>query len=191
MTKDDMVELLGELLGFIKSDELGLKVAETWLDACERGGWKSVEEVRALPFTLLTNCRDIGFVEHTIAVTKGAYGLAMGQEEAYETMPYPVDYDRLIAGGLLHDVGKLVEFEKDGKGGYQMSHNGKCTGYPISGAIIAAQHGVPDEILNIIACHGDEGDGCPQVIENVFLHQADLAASNPMVMMEKGTLILE
>ena len=58
----------------------------------------------------------VNFVEHTIAVTKGAYELAKAQEEVYSKMPYNIDYNRLLAGGLLHDVGKLLEFERDNDG---------------------------------------------------------------------------
>ena len=46
------------------------------------------------------------------------------------------------------------------------------------------------EIQNIIICHAKEGEGRPQRIEGVFIHQADFATFNPAVMKEKGQLIL-
>ena len=49
--------------------------------------------------------------------------------------------------------------------------------------------GMYDEIVNIIGCHAKEGDGRPQVIETVFIHQADFATFNPLVMLKKGDLI--
>jgi len=45
--------------------------------------------------------------------------------------------------------------------------------------------------VNIVACHGKEGEGRPQVIETVLIHQADFSTFNPLVMLQKGELILE
>jgi HD superfamily phosphodiesterase len=104
-------------------------------------------------------------------------------------MPYKINFDYLYAGGLLHDVGKLMEIEPDGIGGYQKSLAGKYARHPISGAILAAQMGIPEPVLNIIICHAKEGDGRPQVIEAVLVHQADFATFNPLVMKQKGLLI--
>ena len=96
--------------------------------------------------------------------------------------------DRLIAAGLLHDVGKLLEFEPDETGGYRKSHLGRCARHPISGAILAAECGADEELVNTIACHAKEGDGRPQVVETVLIHQADFATFNPLVMKAAGKL---
>ena len=143
-----------------------------------------------MPFTLLTKTHGISLVDHTVAVTEGALALARAQADAYARMPYKVDMDRLIAGGLLHDVGKLVETEKDEQGGFRKSRKGMYARHPISGAIIAARCGMPDDIVNTIACHAKEGDGAPKVLETVLIHQADFATFDPLVMMEKGQLIV-
>ena len=52
-----------------------------------------------------------------------------------------------IAGGLLHDVGKLLEIEKTPQEVFCKSHQGKCARHPISGAILVAQAGLPDEMV--------------------------------------------
>ena len=116
--------------------------------------------------------------------------LARTQTNAYARMPYEVNLDRLITGGLLHDVGKLVETEKNEKGGFRKSRKGMYARHPISGAILAAKCGLPDDIVNTIACHAKEGDGAPKVLETVLIHQADFATFDPLVMLEKGQLIL-
>ncbi|HOB72412.1 MAG TPA: hypothetical protein PKM18_11580, partial [bacterium] len=69
------------------------------------------------------------------------------------------------------------------------SYAGKCARHPISGAIAAAKAGLPMEIQNIIICHAKEGEGRPQRIEGVFIHQADFATFDPCVMKQKGLLI--
>ena len=189
ITESDIERLFESILSRIENSDLKQKTIRAWVLACERGGWKSVEQLKTMPFTLLTNTRGINFIEHTIAVTEGACGLAKAQENTYREMPYKIDYDRLLAGGLLHDVGKLLEFEPDGKGGFQKSLSGKCARHPISGTAIAYEVGLADEVLNTIACHAKEGDGRPQVVETVLIHQADFGTFNPLVMMENNTLI--
>lgn len=189
ITKDEIRELFKHLLDRIESDWLREKVLEVWEEGCKRGGWESIEELNSMPFTLLTDTRGVNFIQHTIAVTEGAVGLAEAQMNTYPTMPYSIDMDRLIAGGLLHDVGKLLEIEKDGHGGYRKSKNGMCARHPISGTILAAEAGLPDEVLNTIACHAKEGDGRPQVVETILIHQADFATFDPLVMAAKGQLI--
>jgi len=190
IAKSDIERLFENQLSKIKNARFRDLVIETWVKGCEEGKWESVEEISKIPFTLLTDAKGVNLIEHTITVTEGAHQLALAQQQNYRNMPYKIDMDRLIAGGLLHDVGKLLEFEKDGKGGYRKSFSGKIARHPISGAILAAKVGVPDEIVNIIACHAKEGEGRPQVVETVLIHQADFATFDPLVMLEKGQLIV-
>ena len=189
ITKNDIEKLFSAQLEQMKDAELRNRVVDTWVEGCKQGGWESVGELVELPFTLLTPCHGVNFLEHTIAVTDGAIALAKCQIDTYKKMPYEINMDRLIAGGILHDVGKLMEIEKDGSGGYRKSRAGQCARHPISGAILAAKMGFDDELVNTIGCHAKEGDGRPQVIETVLIHQADFATFNPLVMLNKSTLI--
>jgi putative nucleotidyltransferase with HDIG domain len=104
-------------------------------------------------------------------------------------MPYAIDMDRLVAGGLLHDVGKLLEIERRADGTFGKSRAGNLARHPISGAILAARAGLSPEVINVIACHAKEGDGAPKVVETVLVHQADFATFDPLVMQGKGTLV--
>ena len=177
------------ILDKIQNEDIREKTVQCWVMAADDGGWKP-EQILDIPFTLLTETRGINLVEHTVAVTLGAAGLAKAITETYTTMPFEINWDYLYAGGLLHDVGKLKEIElADGK--YRKSHNGRCTRHPISGAILADRVGLPIEIVNIIGCHAKEGDGRPQRVETVLIHQADFATFNPMVMLAGGSLIEE
>ncbi len=186
---EDIRELFADLLTEITAEDLREKVIAAWVLACAEGGWEDLEQVRTMPFTLLTDCGGIGFVEHTVAVTRGALGLAEAQQAAYDRLPYAIDRDRLIAGGLLHDVGKLLEIEPDSSGGYRKSHKGRCTRHPISGTVVAARVGLGPEVQNSIACHSKEGDGRPKTVETIFIHQADFATFDPLTARAAGTLI--
>ena len=172
----------------IEDTNLRTKVVDIWVKAAEKAGW-APDELNQIPFTLLTDTEGIDLIQHTIAVTEGALGIANAIRENYETMPFEINFDWLIAGGLLHDVGKVLEIEKAGDK-YRKSYSGKCARHPISGAILVAMEGLPEELVNMVACHAKEGDGRPQRVETVLIHQADFAVFNPMVMLEKGLLIV-
>jgi putative nucleotidyltransferase with HDIG domain len=189
VTAKDVEGLFHDQLSSIENEGTRKQTVATWVEAAKLGGWESVDDLKTMPFTLLTKTQGISLVEHTIAVTEGALALADAQESAYSRMPYKVNMDRLIAGGLLHDVGKLLETEKDEKGGFRKSLKGMYARHPISGAILAAKCGLPDDIVNTIACHAKEGEGAPKVLETVLIHQADFATFDPLVMLEKGQLI--
>ncbi|MFB0564139.1 MAG: HD domain-containing protein [Candidatus Aminicenantaceae bacterium] len=187
--KEKINKLFEKQLSKIKDADMRKKVVTVWVEAAKEAGWKP-HELENIPFTLLVDTKGINLIEHTIAVTEGALGLATAIKENYKKMPFEINFDWLTAGGLLHDVGKLLEVEKSEDGTFQKSHHGKHTRHPISGAILAAQAGLSNEIVNIVACHSKEGEGSPQRIETVFVHQADFAAFNPMAMLEKELLIV-
>lgn len=190
ITSQDIETLFSKQLSSIENATTREQTVATWVEAARLGGWQTIQDIKAMPFTLLTKTHGISLVDHTIAVTEGAVSLARAQINTYPNMPYAVNMDRLVAGGLLHDVGKLVEAEMDERGGYRKSRKGMYARHPISGAIIAARCGLPDDIVNTIACHAKEGDGAPKVLETVLIHQADFATFDPLVMMEKGQLII-
>jgi putative nucleotidyltransferase with HDIG domain len=173
-------------LAKIGNQALREKVVDVWETAAVQGGW-APGEMEKIPFTLLTETHGINLLQHTVAVTEGAIGLAEAIEGTYTPL-FKVNMDWLVAGGLLHDAGKLLEIEKHGNG-YRKSRSGKCARHPISGAILAAKADLPDEIINMIGCHAKEGDGRPQRLETVLVHQADFATFNPMVMYNGGLLI--
>jgi putative nucleotidyltransferase with HDIG domain len=180
--------VFADILAKIPTADIQTKTVAAWVLAAEEGGWNAAD-IENLPFTLLTDTKGINLVEHTRAVTLGAAGLALAMKNTYKAMPFEINDDYLYAGGLLHDVGKLKEMECV-DGAFRMSYNGKCTRHPVSGAIVAAKVGLPDEIVNIIANHAKEGEGKPKRVECVLIHQADFATFDPMVMMNNKQLIM-
>jgi putative nucleotidyltransferase with HDIG domain len=185
--KEYFEKAFAPVLERIQDQDLKEKTVLCWVRAAEEAGWTE-KDLDEIPFTLLTETEGITLIEHTLAVTMGAAGLAEAMQKYYKKMPLDINMDYLYAGGLLHDVGKLLEYEKV-DGNFRKSFYGKCARHPISGAIVAAQVGLPKEIINMIANHAKEGEGRPQRIETVLIHQADYATFNPMVMRVKGLLI--
>ncbi|MFC2061614.1 HD domain-containing protein [Elusimicrobiota bacterium] len=190
INKNEIEDIFSEQLVRISDEALRGKVADVWVTACSDGGWESTDELKKIPFTLLTDTCGVDLIVHTIAVTEGALALARAQEDAYSSMPYPVNINRLVAGGLLHDVGKLIEIETDGAGGYRKSPRGEKERHPETGANLARDAGLSEEIINTIAYHSREGEGKDQVVETVLIHQADFACFNPLVMLKDGRLLI-
>ena len=89
-----------------------------------------------------------------------------------------IDMDYLIAGAILIDVGKLLEYEmKDGK--LTTSHSGKLIRHPFSGLAIADRFGLPAEVQHIIAAHSKEGDLGQRTVEAIIVHHADFVSFEP------------
>lgn len=187
--RSEIESALAEGLSLIRQRALRQKIVDAFMLAIQEGGWTSMGDLSEMPFSLLTDTRGITFFEHTLAVTKGAYGLAQGQLESYRSMPYAIDLDRLAAGGLLHDVGKLVEIERKLDGSWAKSKKGTYVRHSVASAILCAKVGLPEDIVNTVACHAREGYGAPKALETMLIHQADLATFGPLVMLSKGQLI--
>ena len=84
----------------------------------------------------------------------------------------PVNHDHLIAGALLADVGKPIEFEKkDGK--IVKGQRGEHLRHPFSGVGMCWKHGLPDEVMHIVATHSKEGDHVQRTIESIIFHHVD------------------
>ncbi len=185
--RNTVEELFRAQLGRISDPALRAMVVDVWVDAATGGGWKP-SDLELIPFTLLADSHGINLIQHTRGVTEGAVALAEAIRAAMP-LPYAINMDWLVAGGLLHDVGKLLEYERV-DGAIRKSRNGACLRHPVSGSIAAGKAGLPPEIINMIACHAKEGEGAPKRIETVLIHQADFATFDPLQMMDKGLLIL-
>lgn len=165
----DVQELLPEI-ELIEDADLRLKTLMVWADAMKRGGWQA-RDLEAMPFTLLIPATKVNLIEHTRAVTRMALRIAEVLTEEYQDRVH-IQRDFLLSGALLHDVGKLFEFaRKEGK--FVKRREGELLRHPISGAAFAFQHGLPQEVVHIIAAHSKEGDGSRRTIEAIIVNHAD------------------
>ena len=141
-----------------------------WLEAMKQAGW-TIEDLPAMPFTLLIPKTEVSLIQHTRAVTLTALRIADVLAKEYGKRVV-IDRDVLLSGAVLHDVGKLFEYERE-KGRFVKSRNGELLRHPISGAAFASRHGLPQEVLHIIAAHSKEGDGARRTIEAIIVNHAD------------------
>jgi putative nucleotidyltransferase with HDIG domain len=89
-----------------------------------------------------------------------------------------INMDYLIAGAILIDVGKLIEYDVV-NGQLTTSHAGKLLRHPFSGVAIADRFGLPPEVLHIIAYHSKEGDLGKRTVESIIVHHADFVSFEP------------
>jgi len=148
-------------LKLIKNHELKEKVLAVWEQAAERGKWNRLEDI---PFTLIFENSGL-LVDHTKRITNLVWNVGCTREEN-------LNKDYLVAGALLHDVGKLIEYEfKDGK--VVKSELGAKMRHPASGAELAEECGLPSEVVHIIAAHSHEGDSMNRTPEAIIIHHCD------------------
>ena len=159
--KTDIKNIFKELQ-WIKDKELLEKVVNTWKEAADRGGWKSFSDV---PFTLLFEGSGL-LTDHTRRITKIAKSI-------YDTRDENINLDFLIAGALLHDVGKLMEYELKNDGSVVKSEFGKQKRHPVSGSELAKELGLPDEVVHIIYAHSKEGDTIKRSTEAIIVNHSD------------------
>jgi len=173
---DKEVKRLWPELEWIKDEALREKVANTWSLALERSELEA-EDLEQIPFTLLVPDLNVTFMAHKRAVVHIARQAGEKVEEFFK-QDLPVDMDVLIAGAILADVGKLLEYvKKDGKA-VQGSY-GKYLRHPFSGVSIAEECGVPPEVCHIIAAHAKEGDHVKRTTEAYLVHHADFMTFLP------------
>ena len=161
----------------IRDADLREKTLACWIETMELGEWE-VEDLEEIPFTLLIPNCTVSFRKHVQAVTQTAIASAKVLSQFY-SKDFTLNPDYIVAGGLLHDVGKLLEFRRE-DGRFLKSASGKLLRHPFSGSGMAMKHGLPDEIVHIIAVHAKEGDGGYRSPEAVIIHHADFMNFEPL-----------
>ena len=168
--RERLLELIPEF-DLFTDDDLREKTLRTWEVAMERGGW-TPDELTRLPFTLLINPCPASMIEHVRGVTLTALRAAEIFGDIYGDR-IPLDMEMLLAGALLHDIGKLAEYETDQDGTTVQTRMGKLIRHPFSGASLAAEMGLPDDVVHIIAAHAGEGDKVKRTPEGTIVNKAD------------------
>src|ERR1700726_1252654 len=162
---------------WIEDKTLRGQVALTWAKALERSSLKPAD-LNHIPFTLLVlNC-PITFMEHKRCVVHIARQSAESMHE-FMGRALPINMDVVIAGAILADVGKLLEYELGADGKSRQSERGEALRHPFTGVALALECGVPDAVCHIIAAHAAEGDLVKRTTEAYIVHHADFMAFLP------------
>lgn len=158
----------------IKDEDIKEKTYKCWEYAIEHSPLEP-EDLEKIPFSLLIDKVDITFMNHKRTAVQLSIDIAKRMEENFKV---EINWDYLISGAILIDVGKLLEYEiTDGKLG--TSRNGKLLRHPFSGVSIADRFGLPFDVQHIIAYHSKEGDLGKRSIESIIVHHADFVSFEP------------
>src|SRR5438045_6410790 len=173
----EAVEKLWPEIQWICDPKLRDQVAQTWIKAFERSPLKP-EDLNRIPFTLLVPNCPITFMEHKRWVVHIARDSAQVMQK-FMGRALPIDLDTVVAGAILADVGKLLEYELRPDGNSRQSERGEALRHPFTGVALALECGVPDEVCHIIAAHAAEGDLVKRTTEAYIVHHADFMAFLP------------
>jgi len=172
----EAVEKLWPELSWIQDPDLRERTTQTWERALEQSPL-TPEDLQQIPFTLLIENCPATFMEHKRCVVHIARKSAEAMRE-FLGKSLPIDMDTVIAGAILADVGKLLEYEKiDGKA--VQSRRGQQLRHPFTGVHLALSCGVPDAVCHIVATHAGEGNMVRRSTEACIVHHADFMSYEP------------
>jgi putative nucleotidyltransferase with HDIG domain len=169
-------------LDWIEDEKLREQVTNTWARALELSPLEP-EDLNRIPFTLLVPNCPTTFMEHKRCVVHIARKAAESMDE-FMGRALPIDKDTVIAGAILADVGKLLEYENV-NGKTRQSERGEFLRHPFTGVALAMECGVPDRVCHIIAAHAAEGDLVKRSTEAYIVHHADFMAFLPFKNLKK------
>ncbi len=163
---------------WIQDETLKEQTAKTWELALERSVL-TPDDLNRIPFTLLCGPDlKVTFMDHKRSVVHIARDAGNKINEMYHG-ELTCDMDVLIAGAILADVGKLLEYVLDENGKAIQGTYGKYLRHPFSGVSLAEECGVPAEVCHIIATHAGEGNMVKRTTEAYVAHHADFMTFLP------------
>ncbi len=166
----------------IQDSKLRSQVTACWLDALHQSKYTAFEE--AIFALTMLECR---LIDHVRAVTSIAMQIV---EILVQFHQIPVNRDYVLAGALLHDLDKLIIYEKTTQG-YQEAKILKQFPHGYLGARIAHAHGVPPEIEHLILSHTRHQLVSPATIEAIIVHYADFADFDALALTSQLPLLLD
>ena len=169
----------------IKDRELQEKVSKSLEKAIKLGGWTN-EDFKYIPATLLipelileNQEAKITLIDHIRAVTQ----MCISTYDTYVKLGLgdKLNRDELIAGALLHDVGKFTEYEKDSSGKIFQTFEGNRIRHPAMGLELVSEFNLPIVVRQAIVFHSKEGDKIDRLPEVDIIHRVDFLCFSPIM----------
>lgn len=156
----------------IKDEQLRKKCYAAFADAMDMGGWTE-ETVDACPSAVLefvdSPATQMKHIQDGLRLSVMICDYLMDRYGEY----IPINRDYVIAGVILHDLGKFTEYAVDENGKGYVTENGKFLRHPLAGALIAAKHDLPIEIVHLIATHSFEGEKSYKTVEHFIVKTSE------------------
>ena len=158
------------------------KVVEAWAYALVNSSFTSIRDIPPAGNPDVNEAKRGDQTDHLRGVTRLAIGIAKEMASTYPELA--IDTDVIIAGGLLHDVGKAWEFDPANRDRWKRSQKrfGRpSVRHPAYGAHICLSVGLPEEIVHIAMAHSGEGELLVRSLECMIVHQADYTFWNTLL----------
>ena len=166
----------------IADKELQRKVAEAWAFALAHSSFKSIRQIPPAGNPDTNEAKRGDQTDHLRGVTRLAVGIAKEMGTAYPELA--IDMDVIVAGGLVHDVGKAWEFDPVNRKRWkaiQRETGRPSIRHPAFGAHICLTVGLPEEVAHIAMAHSGEGELLVRSLECMIVHQADYTFWNALL----------
>ena len=166
----------------VQDTDLQAKAVEAWAHALAHSSFNSIREIPPAGNPDVNEAKRGDQTDHLRGVTRLAIGIAREMQAAYPELA--IDMDVIIAGGLLHDVGKAWEFDPENRARWkerQRQTGRPSIRHPAYGAHICLTVGLPEEIAHIAMAHSGEGELLVRSLECMIVHQADYTFWNTLL----------
>jgi len=169
-------------VALIGDQALQAKVVEAWAYAIANSSFTSIRDIPPAGNPDVNEAKRGDQTDHLRGVTRLAIGIAKEMGSAYPELE--IDMDVIIAGGLVHDVGKAWEFDPVNRDRWKQSQKrfGRpSVRHPAYGAHICLTVGLPEEVAHIAMAHSGEGELLLRSLECMIVHQADYTFWNTLL----------
>lgn len=169
-------------VALIASKDLQAAVVEAWAYAIADSSFTSIRQIPPAGNPDTNEARRGDQTDHLRGVTRLAIGIAKEMDAAYPELR--VNMDTVVAGGLVHDVGKAWEFDPVRRARWkaeQKKYGRPAIRHPAYGAHICLTVGLPEEVAHIAMAHSGEGELLVRSLECMIVHQADYTFWNTLL----------
>lgn len=173
LTLDHVYEFFPEITG-IQNLALQEKVAAMWLQALNENEWTE-ELLRRSPIDMDNTMHPGNNLEHVRDVAVLSMEIYDYMRNKYGEKLIAADRDTILTAALCHDIGKMYEYRVTADGP-RYSDDAHLLRHPLKGAILAAEYGLPKEVIHAIATHSWEGDKSHRSLVSYIIRTADNAA---------------
>jgi putative nucleotidyltransferase with HDIG domain len=169
-------------VGGISERVLQDRTIEAWAFALAQSSFTSIRNIPPAGNPDVNEAKRGDQTDHLRGVARLAMGIAREMGAAYPELA--IDMDVVLAGGLVHDVGKAWEFDPENRRRWKVSQRrfGRPSlRHPAYGAHICLAVGLPEEVAHIAMAHSGEGEMLVRSLECMIVHQADYTFWNTLL----------
>lgn len=164
-----VLDLIPEI-SLISSDQSRQRCTSIWASLWKAGPWPDLMAVPSLPDVPVSSVNNL--VSHTRRVVRGCRALADALER-----PNAFDeksMDEITEAAILHDVGKILEYEPGNDGAsHRLSTLGRTMPHAATGAVWAFDAGATPRVSRSIYVHTPAVAASPDCLEAIILFAVD------------------